>query len=115
RPTDRRRIAPAELRDEPVVAPAGADRALRSEPIRDPLEDRPRVVVEPADEARIDLERNAGIAQQPLETLEVVARPLVEILAHDRRAGDEFRHVRVLAVEDPQRIALEPPQAVRVQ
>ncbi len=53
RPADGRRIAAPELRDEAVVAPPRADGALRAEPVRDPLEDGARVIVEPADETRV--------------------------------------------------------------
>src|SRR5690606_14123312 len=105
----------AELLDEPIVASAGADRALRAEPVRDPLEDRARVVIEPAHEPRVDLVLDPGVLEQPPQPLEVLARPLVEVLGDDRRVPDEFLHLGVLAVEDAQRIALEPAAAVLVE
>src|SRR5690606_12795592 len=115
RPADGRRLAPAELRDEPVVPPSGADRALRAEPVRDPLEYRPRVVIEPAHEPRLDLELDAGIAEQRLQPFEMLPRPVVEIFGDDRRILDEFLHFLILAIENAHRIALEAPAAVRVE
>ena len=53
RPADGRRGLTAELRDQPVVASAGAHRILRAELGRHPLENGVRVVVEPAHQARI--------------------------------------------------------------
>ena len=54
RKADGRRRLAAELRDQPVVATAGADGVLRAQCIGDPLEHRARVVVEAAHQARID-------------------------------------------------------------
>src|SRR5690606_5708847 len=46
------------------------------------------------------------------QAFEVVPRALVEILRDDRRIRDEFREVGILAVENTQRIAVEPAQTV---
>ena len=115
RPADGRRFAPAELRHEPVVTAARADCALGSEPVRDPLEDRARVVVEPAHEPRIQRERHADVAEQRLHAIEVRARLVVEVRSQQRRGVDELAQRWVLAVQDPQRIAVEASQALLVE
>ena len=74
-----------------------------------------RVVVEAAHEPRVLLERDADVREQPLHAREVRARLVVEIAAEQRRAIDQIAELRVLAVEDPERIALEAPQAVLVE
>ena len=71
----------AELRNETIIAAAGADRALCSEPIGHPLEYGPRVIVEPAHEPRIEHEVDSDIAQKLLELLEVTARLGIQMLA----------------------------------
>src|SRR3712207_9418588 len=53
-PRARCRLA-AELLDQAVVAPAAADAALGAQRVRGELEHRARVVVEAADERRVDL------------------------------------------------------------
>ena len=55
RPADRRRRRPAELLDQAVVAAAAADLRLGAERVADEGEDRARVVVEAADQGRVDL------------------------------------------------------------
>ena len=45
----------------------------------------------------------------------MLARLLVEVLGQHRRAGDDVLQLRILAVENAQRIAFEAPQAVRVE
>ena len=54
RPADRRRRRAAELLDQAVVAAAAADLRLGAERVADEGEDRPRVVVEAADQGRVD-------------------------------------------------------------
>ena len=53
----------AERRDQAVVPAAAQDRVLRAQVRRDDLEDRARVVVEPAHERRLVAERNARFRQ----------------------------------------------------
>ena len=115
READGRRVAAAELRDEAVVAAARAHRRLGPELVRDPLEHRARVVVEAAHEPRIQLKRDADVREQLLHALEVRARLRVEIAVEQRRGVDQRAHLRVLAVEDPEWIALETPHAVLVE
>ncbi len=45
----------------------------------------------------------------------MLLRFLIEVITQARRRFDQGLHVRVLAVEDAQRIALQAPQAVLVQ
>ena len=53
--------------------------------------------------------------EQRLHAVEMRARLVVEVRRHQRRGGDQLAQLRILAVEDAQRIALEPPQAVLVE
>ena len=64
RPADRRRRRPAELLDQAVVAAAAADLRLGAERVADEGEDRPRVVVEAADQGRVDLVGDPGRVEQ---------------------------------------------------
>ena len=68
---------PAELLDQAVVAAAAADLRLRAERVADEREDRPRVVVEAADQGRVELVVDPGrVEQRPDlgEVLGVLAR-----------------------------------------
>ena len=56
----------AELLEQPVVAAAAADRALRAELVGDPLEDGQVVVVEAAHQARVDAVVEPGGVEQAL-------------------------------------------------
>ena len=97
---------PSELLDEPVVATAARHRVLRAEVAGQHLEGRADVVVEPADEARID-----DVARSPMRVETARARCL-EVLAglgrqrvEDRgRLLDDRLAVRRLAVEHAQRV-----------
>jgi hypothetical protein len=64
----------AELLHQTVVTTTGTDGSLRAEAISEPLENRQVVVVEAAHQARIDLERQTGIAQHLLHALEMRQR-----------------------------------------
>ncbi len=67
----------AHLLDETVVTAAAADRVLRGvERVALELERRARVVVEPAHQPRLDLERDAEPLQALLHGLEVGGRLL---------------------------------------
>ena len=105
----------AQLRDQAVVAAAGAHRTLRAELGRQPLENGVRVVVEPAHQARVEHVADAHGVEMPAQPLEVLARLLVEVLGQHRRAGDHVLQLRILAVENAQRIAFEAPQAVGIE
>ena len=63
-PTAGARLA-AELLDQRVVAAAAADRALRAEPVGDPLEHGEVVVVHAAHQARVDAVRRARRRRAP--------------------------------------------------
>src|SRR6476659_3110343 len=71
-PADRRRRRPAELLDQPVVATATAYLGLGAEPVADEGEDRPRVVVEAANEGRVDRVLDAGRLEQRPDLGEVL-------------------------------------------
>ena len=75
RPADRRRRRPAELLDQAVVAAAAADLRLRPERVADEGEDRPRVVVEAADQGRVDDVVDARRLEQRLDLARSARRP----------------------------------------
>ena len=86
RPADRRRRRPAELLDQAVVAAAAADLRLRPERVADEGEDRPRVVVEAADQGRVDHVVDAGRVEQRPDLGEVLG-----VLALQRRRPSSAR------------------------
>ena len=110
-----RRGLAAQLLEQAVVASAPGDRALRPQPVGDPLEHGPIVIVEAAHEPRVDLERDAAVREEPLQAVEMGARLGAEPLDELRRAPDQFLHVRILGVEDAQRIRVQPALRVGVE
>ncbi len=105
----------AELLEEAVVATAAADRALRAEPVRHPLEHGEVVVVEAAHEARVDAVLEPGGVEDAPHRAEVRERVGAEEIDQPRRAFDHRLQRRVLAVEDAQRIAVQSPPRVLVE
>src|ERR1700722_13096995 len=114
-PADPRRAGAAQLGHQAVVSSPRTDRALRPECVRRPLENRAGVVVEPAHQMRFDMILDAGAAQLRAQRLEVRARLRIEEIEQPRRSGDDALHVRILAVEYAQRIALQPTLAVLIE
>ena len=115
RKADRRRGIATELRDQAVVTTARAHGILRTERVGDPLEHGARVVVETADQPRVDCVRNADRIEQSAKAFEVRTRRLVEIVGEQWSTGDQRLHCRVLAVEDAQRVTLEPALTVSIE
>src|SRR5216684_351352 len=114
-PADPRRAGAAQLGHQAVVASAGAHGTLRTERIRRPLENGPGVVVESADQVRLDIILDAGAAQVGAQSLEMSPRLRIQGIEQQRRPGNDALRVRILAVEYSQRIALQPPFAVLVE
>ena len=115
RKTDRGRRVTPQLRDQAVVAAAGAYGILCTGGRGDPLEHRAVVVIEAAHQARVDLVAHAHAAQQATERIEVCVGLRIQMLGEQRRAANHLLHFRVLAVQDPQRVAGEAPFAVGVE
>ena len=67
-----RRGPATKLADQPIVATTGTDCALRTKPVGDPLENGEVVVVQPAHQAWVDLERQSGVAQDLLNGIEML-------------------------------------------
>ena len=105
----------AELLDQPVVASAGADGVLRAEPVGGPLEHRPAVVIEATYQPGIADIVDAQRIEPGPQRGEVCCRLLVQVRDQLRRLGDQRLQVRVLAVQDAQRVAVQPTPAVLVQ
>ena len=96
----------AERFDEAVVAPARDDRALRAEPGRDHLEGGASVIIETSHEAWIfDVFHSAG-GQQRFHLRKMGLARIAQIVGALGRMLDQ-RDIR-FAIEQPQRIALEP-------
>ena len=110
-----RRGLASECFEQPIVASAAGDRSLRAETIGNPLEHRAIVVIETANEPRIDRERNAGIGKQSLHAFEVLLRSGLQAIDEARCARDDVLQRRILAVQNPQRIGREPPLRVRIE
>ena len=85
------------------------------ERIGGPFEHRARVVIQPADQARLDMILDAGASQVSAQRLEMLPRFGIERLEQQRGAGDDALHVRILAVENAQRIAVQAPLAVLIE
>src|SRR3954452_18280458 len=66
------RRRPVELLDQAVVAPATADPGLRPQPFAFELEDGARVVVQPANQGRVDLVGDAVAVEQLADRVEVL-------------------------------------------
>lgn len=109
---DARRGRPAQFLDQPVVAPAPSHRALRPDPLRPELEDGLRVVVEPPHEPGIeripDVQRREVALQGPEVRRALLAEPFGDL----RRACDHRLAGRDLAIQQPERVDLQPPLAV---
>ena len=112
--TGRRGLA-AELRNQAVIAAAGANRALGAQLIGDPFEHGQVVVVEPAHQARIDARMNARILENGLHAFEMLERVLAQIVHQLGRGLDQRLHVRILGVEDAQRIAVQATLRIGIQ
>ena len=114
KPMAGRRLA-AHLRDQAVIAAAGADGVLAAERIGDPLEHRARVVVEAAHQPRIHRVGNAQRIEAGAQLREVLLRLGIEVIGEHRRVADDRLRRRMFAVEDAQRVALEAALAVFIQ
>src|SRR6185369_2201842 len=115
RPADRRGRFATKLCDQPVVAAARTNGSLRAELGGQPLENGVRIVVEPAHQARIEHVLDADRIEMPAQPGEMLTRLFVQVLREYWRAGDHVLQLRILAVENAQRIAFEAPQAVGVE
>ena len=74
RPADRRRVRPAELLDQAVIAAAGDHRALRAKPVGDELERGVAVIIEPAHQVRVELVGDAGRVEPGADLAEEILR-----------------------------------------
>ena len=98
----------AELLDQAVVAAAAADPGLCPERVAGELEQRARVVVEAADERRVDLVAEAGVVEQHPHLRRSARRPRRRggRAASGRRASIS-RVEGSLGVERPQRVEVD--------
>ena len=94
---------PPDRLDQAVVAAAAADRALGADRLVLELERGARVVVEPANEGRLELVPDADGVEDVAYLLEVLSALVAEALADLRRIGEERLHLFALHVEDAER------------
>ena len=105
---DARRRRSAERLDQSVVAAAAAERVLGAvERAAGVLERRTQVVVEPADEPRLDPVRDAERVEAGAHDLEVRCRVVAPEVGERRCGGDQLGVLAPLGVEHAQRVALE--------
>src|SRR5579883_875160 len=112
-PADAGGRRPAQLGYQFVIAAATENGALSADVRGHELESRVRVIVEAAHQSRIDLERHARRRQAVLHRLEEILAGLVQVIGEARRIGVDGLVILVLAVEDTQRIALQPVSRIR--
>ena len=111
-PADGRRRRAAHLLDQTVVAATTHHRALRAQLVGDELEGGVAVVVEAAHDARVLAERHAEAVEMRLQPRVERGGGLGQVAGDGRRIGHDAAVALVLAVEDAQRVALQPRQAV---
>src|SRR5690606_23279803 len=112
---DTRSSLATQLRHQAVVTPTGAYRALGAELVGDPLEHGAVVVIQTAHQLVVDLITNPGGVQTRLDTLEVLTRLLIEVVAQGRRTDQQRLSRLVLAVEDAQRVGGQTTLAVFIE
>jgi hypothetical protein len=100
---DAGRRRPPDRLDEPVVATAAADDALRADGSVLELERGARVVVEPADESRCEVVLDAECVQVFPDAREVVAARVAQRVADLGRIREDGVDALGLDVEDSQR------------
>src|SRR5204863_9153435 len=106
---DARRRAAAEELDEAVVAAAAPDRlllALASDDVE--LERRPRVVIEPANEAGFEPVSNAESVEVRPAAGEMLRAGVALAVGDPRRGRIDGDHGRILRVEQPKHVSLQP-------
>ena len=107
RPANRRRGRAAELVDQSVISSTATDFGLCSQPVADEREDGPRVVVEPANQGRIDRVLDRGRSEESFYLFKMRGILFVQVLEQSR----SFSHHRpgsfMVRIEGPQRIDLD--------
>ncbi len=109
RPADAGRRRATELGDQPVVAPTAAEGALGTQPRGLELEQRARVVVEPAHERRVDLVGDARVVEQRAHGREVLGVLGAQALEQPRCPLHHRARTGMVGVEGAQRVGIEPP------
>ena len=98
---DGRGVAPAQLRDESVIAATGTDRALGAQIVGNPLKDGPVIIVQSAHQAWVDLIGDADGIQSGQNCREMSARGLTQAVHEARRGGGDGLRLGALGVEHP--------------
>ncbi len=105
----------ADLLDEPVVAAAAADAALRAEAVGLELEGGARVVVEAAHQAEVEVRLQTRPLHEPQDRVEVPATVGAQVVDEARRLVEHGAAALDLAVEGAQRIEVEPFEALAAE
>ena len=104
-------MRPAELLDQPVIASAGADRALCAYLIRDEFKHGAGVIIKTSYDVWIDNIFNVHCVEILLNALEVSGALVADIVGDNGGVLAYLLAYRAFAVEDPHRIFLEPLKA----
>src|SRR3990167_1510061 len=113
--TDARGWLATHLLHQTVVTTTGTHGALGAQLVGDPFENGLAVVIQPANQLRVDHVRNAGGVQTSLQALEVHTGLFVQVVGHFRRIDQHGLRVGVLGIEHPQRVGFQTALAVFVQ
>ncbi len=106
---DPRRRPPTEQLDETVIAPPAADRLLLALAPGDvELERGPGVVVEAADQTRLEPVSDLERVEVRADGREMLGARIAQPIGDLRRRGIERGHRRVMRIEQAQHVALEP-------
>jgi hypothetical protein len=106
---DGRGGAAAQQLHQAVVPPTAADRLLLALAALDiELERRARVVVEPADEARLETVGHAQRIEMRPDGGEMGRAGVAQAIGDARRPGVDRRHGHVVRVQEPQHVPLQP-------
>ncbi len=101
--------------DQPVVTSAAHDRALRAEIGGNELESRVSIVIETAHQTGVETIADPQPVQPVAHPREKIPRSGIQVLLKSGRADGDPLVGLVLRIEDSQRVAIEPAQAVRGQ
>ena len=114
-PADGRRRLAADLLDQVVVAPAGAQGTLGAELVGDEFKDREVVIVQSTHQAVVERPGHAIGIQNRFERIKVGQRSGAQEVDKPRSTLDHRFHGRVFGVQNTQRITVQAALGVFVQ
>ena len=103
------------MADQAVITPAAQHRALRAQALRDEFEHAVAIIIQPAHQPCIARPGDAAGLQAGLQPFEELAGLCREIIVDLRRVRHQCGVASILAVEDAQRVGVQPALAVFAQ